>query len=60
MIDLPAQEPATVEVQKMDQKQNLIHKIRSMCEATKDIREEITVDLIDKPAIIFCSIIEPI
>ena len=45
MIDLPAQEPATMEVQKMDQKQNLIQKIRSMCEATKDIREDIPVSL---------------
>ena len=48
MIDLPAQEPATVEVQKMDQKQNLIQKIRRMCESTKGIREEIPVDLIGR------------
>ena len=46
MMDLPPPtEPTTVEIQKMDQKQNLIQKIKSLCEATKDIKEPIPVSL---------------
>ena len=38
-MDLPPpNEPTTVEVQKMDQKQNLIQKIRKLCEETKDFK----------------------
>lgn len=39
MMDLPLpNEPTTVEVQKMDQKQNLIQKIRKLCEETKNFK----------------------
>lgn len=46
MIDLPPpSEPTTVEIQKMDQKQNLLQNIKTLCEATKDIREDIPANL---------------
>ena len=46
MMDLPPpNEPTTIEVQKMNQKQDLLKKIRAMCEATKDITEPIPVNL---------------
>ena len=39
MMDLPPpNEPVTQEVQKMDQKQNLIRKIKTLCEDTKDFK----------------------
>ena len=45
MMDLPPPQQPTIEVQKMDQKQDLLKKIRAMCEATKDITEPIPVNL---------------
>ena len=45
-MDLPPpNEPTTVEIQKMDQKRDLMEKIKKMCEATKDIKESIPVSL---------------
>ena len=49
-MDLPPPpEPTTVEVQKMNQKQDLIQKIKSLCEATKDPKESIPVNLPMRP-----------
>ena len=51
MMDLPPPtEPTTIEVQKMDQKQNLIQRIKKICEDTlQGFKEYGSIDLCNLP-----------